>query len=365
MQYGPRVDARMTRVRLAAAVALAFVAASCRTSAPPEPENVKVAFIEDLSGPDALEHVLPARQGAELAFRVAQITGASAAMVELVDIDIAADPEILQEIEADPAFIAVIVAPAVGAEDSIARSNMPVVSLSVLGATPPPNTQWLRLVAPLEVVADAMADNAANSPTCILSDEPVPDELGALLAERLGGALATIERADADSVVERSDCSAVSWVGSPDGGAVAARALAGSGVAFTGGDRLLGPDFIDDAGSAAEGARSTCSCADVSSSLDLDVQRFIQDYQARFGSAPGAYAVEGWDAANLLLRAFREGEPTRGSVQGFLGALASVEGLEGVYRFTPRGELVDPANHVVTYLALGGRWTLAGAQPPG
>ncbi|MEX2421718.1 MAG: ABC transporter substrate-binding protein [Actinomycetota bacterium] len=355
----------MTRIRLVAVFALAVTLASCGTSSRAEPETVKVAFIVDLSGPDALEHVLPARQGAELAFRIAQITRTSDVMVELVELDIAADPEILQEIEGDPAFVAVVVAPTVDAEASIARSNVPVVSLSGLGPAPPQNTAWLRLVAPLEVVADTVAGHAANSPTCILSDVPVPDDLGELLDERLGGGLATIEPASANSVVERSDCTNVSWVGSPDGGAAAARALEGSGVAFSGGDRLLGPDFIDDAGSAAEGARSICSCADVSSSLDLDVQRFIQDYQARFGSAPGAYAVEGWDAANLLLQAFREGEPTRGSVQGFLGGLASVEGLVGVYRFTPDGELVDPANHVVTYLALGGRWTLAGAQPPG
>jgi len=364
LHYRPRVDARMTRVRLAAAFALASSLASCGVGAPSESEAVKVAFIADLSGPDALEHVLPARQGAELVLRIAQITGASDVPVELVELDFAAGPAILQEIEDDPAFVAAIVAPAVDAGASIARSDVPAVSLSGLGATPPQNAAWLRFVAGLDVVADTLAGQVEGSATCILSEAPVPDDLGDLLADRLGGVLSTIEPASAGSVVERSGCTTVSWVGSPDGGAEAAQALEGSEIAFAGGDRLLGPDFIANARSAAEGATSICSCADVSTSLDLDVQRFIQDYQALFGSAPGAYAVEGWDAGNLILEALREGEPTRDSVRRFLGAVSSVEGLAGIYRFTPDGELVDPANHVVTYLALGGRWTSA-AQPAG
>ena len=74
-------------------------------------------------------------------------------------------------------------------------------------------------------------------------------------------------------------------------------------VAFVGGDRLLDPDFLSTAGTAADGAFALCACANVSTSTDLAARRFIQNYQSEHGVAPGAYAVEGWDAAHLILRA--------------------------------------------------------------
>jgi len=350
---------RMPRVGRVVVLVFAMSLATCTTAGRGVGETVQVAFVADLSAPEALEHVLPARRGAELAFRIARITGATDVAIELVDVDPSTDAGALRDLEDDPTLVAAIVAPSIGAMPDATAVDLPVISLSGLDATPPPGTAWLRLVAPLEVVAEALAGSAPNPPSCVLSDASAPDPLGEQLAGRLGVQISTIDPATAAGVAERAGCGTVSWTGSLEGGVAAIGSLEGSEIAFAGGDRLLGPDFLDQAGPAGDGARSFCSCTGLSSSVDLDAQRFIQDYQARFGSAPGAYAVEGWDAANLLLRAFAEDGPTRNAVRDLLGRVALVDGLVRSYRVGLDGELVDPDEYVVTYLALGGRWTEA------
>jgi branched-chain amino acid transport system substrate-binding protein len=355
---------RMSRTFLSAGLALTTSLAACGTDGPEEPGSVKIAFIEDLSGPDAFEHILPARRSVQLALRIGEITSPSGEEAELVPLDIAADPEALDEVEDDPSFVAAIVAPGASSGASIASRGLPTISLSGLGGSPPQDAAWLRLVAPFDVVARAMADRMPSSPACVLSDEGSSGDLGELVGEWLGAAPSTIEPSDAREFVDRSGCTVVVWTGGPNAGAEALLALEGSEISFTGGDGLLGPDFLDVAGPAADGVAGTCACADVSASLELDVQRFIQDYQAEFGAPPGAYAVEAWDAATLLLRALREGAPSRDAVRRSLASVTEVDGLAQRYRFGPDGELADPEGSVVTYLALGGRWRAAASGAP-
>ena len=354
---------RMSRTLLPAALALVTSLAACGAGDAEEPRSVKIAFIEDLSSPDALEHVLPARRSVELALRIAEITSPSAPRAELVPLDIAADPEVVEELEDDPSFVAAIVAPGADFGASIAGgAGLPTISLSGLGGSPAAGAAWRRLVAPFGAVAQALADRVPSSATCVLSDEPSEGGLGDLVGQRIGVPPSTIEPTDAREVVGRSGCTTVVWVGGPNAGAEAVLELEGSGITFTGGDGLLGPDFLDLAGPAADGIAGSCACADVSTSLELDVQRFIQDYQAEFGASPGAYAVEGWDAANLLLRALRADGPSREATRRFLASVTIAQGLVQGYRFGPDGELADPEGSIVTYLALGGRWSAAGGE---
>ena len=348
-------------------MALSTLLAACETAAPaapagpgsPAPE-VKVAFVRDLSVPDADEHALPAMQAIRLAFETATLQDPTAAPVELEEFDLTQDSAELGSIDADPSYVGVIVAPGVNGDDAELDTGLPVLSLSGLGAGDG-RRAFLRMVAPLATVADTLAGRLRRSSACILSEDPPPDPLFGLLSEALPGATArTVDPSAAADVVGETGCEVVIWAGGPDSGAESAHVLQPLGVTFVGGDRLLDPDFLSTAGIAAEGAFALCACANVSTSTELAARRFIQDYQSEHGVAPGAYAVEGWDAAHLILRAAGADGITRALVARSLGGLTMVDGLEGTHRFRADGEPLEPRALLRLYRVDGGRWVQAG-----
>src|SRR3989304_2294690 len=73
--------------------------------------------------------------------------------------------------------------------------------------------------------------------------------------------------------------------------------------------------------------RAACPCPDVSTSTDPAVIRFIQDYQAEFGSPPGPYAAEAWDAARALLAALTARAGRGGGGGGAPAAAVKSRGL--------------------------------------
>jgi len=272
-------------------------------------------------------------------------------LVELVPFDLAGEPSAVDEIASDPSFVAAIAGP--GADGSgLAAAGVPVVSVSTAGPTPSGGT-WLRLVAPMDVLADAIAEELVGTQACILSEEPPPDALAGLLSERLGGSVATLDPAEASRFLQENGCDAVAWAGSPDPGAELARALPDA-MALAGGDRLLDPDFLE-AGPSADGARAVCACADLSTSIDPSVSTFIQDYQSEFGTAPGAYAVESWDATRAILAALSGGSGREG-VAASIEAQQLVEGLATTYRFGATGELDEGSDPVTVSELRSGRW---------
>jgi hypothetical protein len=357
----------MTTVRR---VLLAFALATmlaCEAMAPAKPGGspsvppsmIKVAFVKDLSVPDADEHALPAFQAAKLAFETAAARDPAGVTVELEEFDLAEEATEFAAIGADPGYVAMIVAPGVNGVDGLAE-ELPVVSLSDLGE-PGAGDAWTRLVAPMPVVADTLASGLRQDVACVLSEDPAPDPLSELLAERLTGApVAAIDPAGAATVARNAGCDVVIWAGGPDAGAEAAEVLRPAGVAMIGGDRLLDPDFLASAGTAAEGTFALCSCVSVASSTELAVRRFVQDYQSEHGTAPGPYAVEAWDAAHLVLRALHEGGATRAQVREWMGARTTLDGLVRTYRLDPRGELIDPASMLRLFRVDGGRWLHTG-----
>ena len=338
--------------------------AACETSAPALPEQptgsefLKVAFVKDLSVPDADEHALPAVQAARLAFETASANDPDRTPVELQEFDLR-DPADLEVIEADPAYVGVMVAPGVDEEAAPLDDDLPVVSLSGLGAGAG-RRAWIRMVAPLTTVADALSARMRRSDPCVLSEDPPPDPLFDMLAERLPNATAeAIDPSSAADVAADAGCTTVIWAGGPDGGATAARLLRPAGVTFVGGDRLLDPDFLSGVGSEGEGSFALCACSTVSASTDLAARRFIQDYQSQHGVAPGAYAVEAWDAAHLILRALDAGETSRTQVAAALDDATEIRGLEGTRRLGADGEPVDPRSLLRLYAVRGGRWVPA------
>jgi hypothetical protein len=348
------------------AVALSTLLAACETAAPAAPAGsgslspeVKVAYVRDLSVPDADEHGLPALQAIRLAFETATLQDPTAAPVELEEFDLTQDSAELASIDADPSYVGVIVAPGVNGDDAELDTDLPVLSLSGLGAGDG-RRAFVRMVAPLATVADTLAGRLRRSSACVLSEDPPPDPLFGLLSEALPGATArTIDPSAAAEVVGETGCDLVIWAGGPDAGSQAARGLGQLEVAFVGGDRLLDPDFLSTAGTAADGAFALCACANVSTSTDLAARRFIQNYQSEHGVAPGAYAVEGWDAAHLILRALDDGETTRSQVALSLEGVTEVPGLEGTHRLGADGEPLEPRALLRLYVVRGGRWVPA------
>jgi hypothetical protein len=348
-------------------VTLMTVLAACEAATPVSTEIpasptpvIKVAFVRDLSVPDADEHALPAMQAVRLAFETATLLDPTAAPVELEEFDLQQGTVELDEIDADPSYVGVIVAPGVDGDAAGLDVDLPVVSLSGLGAGDG-RPAWIRMVAPLVTLADALAARLRRSSVCIFSESPAPDPLFGLLAEGLPDATAQgVEPAHAADAARRAGCETVIWAGGPDAGGEAAPEIRLTGLAFIGGDRLLDPDFLSAAGTGAEGSFALCACANVSTSTELAARRFIQDYQSEHGVAPGAYAVEGWDAAHVILRAVGDGRSTRSVVARSLDGLTVVDGLEGTHRFGTNGEPLEPRTLLRLYRVEGGRWVPAG-----
>jgi Periplasmic binding protein len=321
---------------------------------------VKVAFVRDLSTPDAEEHALPASQAIRLAFETASLQDPSSVPVELEEFDLTQDAADLESIDGDPTYVGVIVGPGVNGDDVELDTDLPVVSLSGLGAGDG-RRAWVRMVPPLATTVDALTGRLRRSSACVLAEDPPPDPLYGLLSEALPGATArTVDPAAAGAVAGEARCDVVIWAGGPNAGGEAVRSLRGLDVVFLGGDRLLDPDFLSTAGPAAEGAVALCACANVSTSTELAARRFIQDYQSEHGVAPGAFAVEGWDAAHLILRAAGDRGITRALVARSLGGLRTADGLEGTRRFAADGEPLEPRALLRLYRVEGGRWVRAG-----
>ena len=82
---------------------------------------------------------------------------------------------------------------------------------------------------------------------------------------------------------------------------------AGVTVPFVGGDGLYGVDFPKAAGEQSEGAIVTCPCIPA----DTAEGTFAEDFEAEYGTKPGAYAAEGFDAMTIFLTGLKEGNSAR------------------------------------------------------
>jgi branched-chain amino acid transport system substrate-binding protein len=332
---------------------------------------VAIAFLRDLAPEGSFERTLPALQAVELAVAAAALDPEGPVAAEVVPFDTQGDrtttEEVVTEIVGDPRFVAAIAGPELPAQrailDALAAADVPLISLSgrqrVDGASP---GTWLRLVASDRAHAEAVAATAASlrrarDGVCVAT--PPADGVGALrtVLRSLPADVDATEVAGAAEVRE-AGCGVVVWTGAASEGADLAVALAGldpPAPRLIGGPALRDPVFLAVADQAAEGAISLCSCADLSTSLELHAQRFIQDYQSEYGRPPGPGAVEAWDAAQLVIDALRDGATVRGEVVDRLGGVVSLDGLGGTYVFSA-GELADPWSAIRPARVAGGRW---------
>jgi hypothetical protein len=331
-----------------------------------EPVALKVAFIQDLAPEGALERTLPAFQGAELAFTVASAREGAAFTIGIVAFDIEGSIDtaraIAAEIADDPSYVAAIAAPGLPEQRTIADAlnGTPFLSLSDRGTMLGESGASLRFVAPLPDLATKLAGlaeslRASRHGVCIAPTSVDPDPLARYTRRSLSPDVRITSATDPGHVTS-ARCGVVVWSGDGLGAAAIAVGL-DADVRLIGGPSLRDGDFIEDAGAAAEGALSVCSCADLSNSLDLAARRFIQTFQSENGTAPGPYSLEAWDAARVIIAGVDAAGPSRGELASWFSGVTRFDGLAGSYRWTD-GELVPPSTFIRTYEVVGGRWVL-------
>jgi hypothetical protein len=345
------------------------------TSSPSEEpplDELEIAYLYDAELEGAEATATAPYQAAELAFDGAADDAGLAAPPQLVAFDIrGGDPERLDEIASaiaeEPRFVAAIVAPrVVGQDQLVSRLDVPVVSLAsrdqVVDRAP---GAWIRLVPPVDVLGQAagawVADDVRDDPLCVS-----PGEDGSRFAPAVAAAsdAADVEPSIAASDVSSTTCGAVVWTGDTDDAVALVTTLGRPRPTVVGGPALRDPRFVRDAGPAANGTLAVCGCADVSTSLSLPAQRFVQVFQSEYGLPPGPGAVEAWDAAHLLVRGL-DGVTTPHELTEALSGVRRFDGLGGVYAVGPDGELANAQAHVYRYRVDGGRWAAAPADGEG
>ena len=334
--------------------------------------DVQIALIGATSGGSSLS-ALHAMQGARLALDLANEEGGLPVDVLAVASDTEEDStrvdEIVDELSGDPRYVAAVIWPSTeeAAElgDRLSTAGIPFIDLSpaVPGLGRRGWDGWRRLVGTDAAQAEAAARyiklELHARHVCVVTDtEPrgaalrrmVSRDLRALGVAVVLQAGVQPQLSDYASLVARvegSECDALFWGGGgTEAGVVRTQMVeAGLGdVSLVGTDMVRTEAFLESAGPAGEGSVASCPCMDVTSRTDLAVQRFIQEYQARYGSAPTSFAVEGWDAAQHIIASISGGDADRASILESLKESPPrfIFGLGRPYAFKANGELARP-----------------------
>lgn len=108
-------------------------------------------------------------------------------------------------------------------------------------------------------------------------------------------------------------------------------------------DGVKDPSYPANAKAAAEGTVITCPCIPAE---DPAVAEFAKAYEAEFGEAPGTYAAEAYDAANIFLAGLEDGASTREEMLEFINGYDE-KGITKQLKFDEKGEPSDV--HVYAY----------------
>jgi len=322
-----------------------------------------IAFVGPLTGSDG-GFVRTARNGAELAVRRYNADHAKCP-VGLIGFDTTAagdtPEELVPAIVGDPQIIGVV-GPTFSGDSEKMMPDFEAAGLAVVSgsATNPGLAEkgWQvfhRLVgtdadvAPADVVF--LVDRLEAKRVAVIDDEGLYGKgLADLAAEGLRDRGVTVpvrtgvdpESVDYRGVVDAvlaSDADAVFFGGISTPGARLVRQLRESGFsgAFVGGDGVYQDEFISAGGSAAVGAYGSCPCLDATGGSP-ERTAFALEFERTYGSPPGAFAAEYYDAADLFLRSIDNGALDRAAV---LDRLRTVEesGLTKRIRFEPNGNV--------------------------
>jgi len=135
---------------------------------------------------------------------------------------------------------------------------------------------------------------------------------------------------------------------------------AGSTARFVTINTDFDPKLVKTVGSAgAEGALLSCGCEipDPDSAGDAALGRFLSAYRARFGTKDLTFAVEGYDAAGLLIEAVQHGATTTEQINHYLSSI-HYRGVSKTISFDTAGDLTTDI--VYLYEIKNGAFTFIG-----
>lgn len=144
------------------------------------------------------------------------------------------------------------------------------------------------------------------------------------------------------AVIKQAEPDAVVFWGNPAETGPAAARLREAGVkaAFFGFDRVVDPEFVKLAGSAADGI--TAAYFFDPDKTDAAWAGFVARFQKRFNRKPDIYAGYSYDGARLLLDAIDEVGPNRYRIRDRLAGLNEAQGVTGYMRFDARWDNIAP-----------------------
>jgi hypothetical protein len=299
--------------------------------------------------------------------------------IDIEPANVTEDPEealrVLAEMGDDPTVAAAVVAPWTappsGAVETLAEAGVPVVSLSwAWGFDPGRPSLTLSIAAPTRVEARMLLEAADGSPICLAGDvhptsRPLLEEVESRAASRgrpdvrSAGIVDVRRPATVEAVAGRigsSGCATLLWTGGPE--AVAAlRDLLADLPTVVGTSRIKTEAGLALAESGIS-VRTVCACADVALSHERKLRRFVHDFQAESGSAPGVFAVEAYDVGRMLIERIRAGEGTREDLAARLAGLRPFRGLVGRYTRRPGPALAFSGAPPGVWRAEGSRWLI-------
>lgn len=357
---------RNTRFGLGAvAASLALVVSACGTtddksSASGEDCTGTIGFMGALSGPNA-SVVLPSYNGAQLALSEFSAENDDCD-VTLQEFDTEGDPAkatpVANQMATNNDFLGVI-GGAFSGETSATKGIFDEAGLTMISqsatatelTSEDPAAVFHRVIGYDEVQGAAIAryfTDVLNASKVFVVDDnttygkPLADKVKEGLGDALVDSDQTQEKqTEFSAVVQKitaSDPDAVFYAGYAAEAGPFLKQLRDGGVdaPFVGGDGLYGADFPAAAGDASEGAIITCPCLPAEEAGGS----FVDDYEAEFGEAPGAYAAEGYDAMTIFLDALADGAVSREEVESFVDGYTGT-GLTKEYEFDEKGDVAE------------------------
>ncbi len=352
------------------------------------PDPVKVAFFQDATLPGASQVVTPSYLALRLALSDALDRGSIPVVPEVVDLDTEGDPskaaELARTVAEDPSYVAAVVAPFWSEPGTVAEildaAGIATLSLSGLDRSfaHQRSSPWRRLVAgtgrQVSSLASVLrASSRAARGICIIADDSVYGRtVSELLSRELGSGRVTLSATmatdqTAPELIKRireAACGIVAWSGFAPGAASLRTDMTEAGlrnVGFAGMDAMKADGYLATA-DGAEGTTVVCACVDLATSTRSEDGRFVHDFQSEYGSPPGVYAAEGWDAGEMLVQAFSAGADDRVGAARSISSMVSFRGLANTYRFEPGGALEQGSTSIHVFTGLGVRWVPEGAE---